>query len=125
VCVSCGGGAALAPRWAQLHPLGDGVRAVGVRRRIYQPMVGFHPGLPAGDPLVVEWAWAGRAQRIELWSWRPGGGAYTGLPRDDADAIARRQDRITVTTRDGDATAGSHWRELRPFTIDLRADPHA
>jgi uncharacterized protein (DUF2126 family) len=125
VCVSCGGGAALAPRWAQLHPLGDGVRAVGVRRRIYQPMVGFHPGLPAGDPLVVEWAWAGRAQRIELWSWRPGGGAYTGLPRDDAEAIARRQERIIVTTRDGDVTAASRWRELRPFTIDLRADPHA
>ena len=23
--------------------------------------------------------------------------------------------------RDGDVTASSHWRELRPFTIDLRA----
>ncbi|HMG21579.1 MAG TPA: transglutaminase family protein [Kofleriaceae bacterium] len=121
VSVSCGGAAALAPRWAQLHALGDGVRAVGVRRRIYQPMVGFHPGLPAGDPLVVEWAWAGRAQRIELWSWRPGGGAYTGLPLDDADAIERRQERIEVTTRDGDVVAASRWREHRPFTIDLRS----
>lgn len=121
VCVSCAGPAALAPRWAQLHALGDGVRAVGVRRRTYQPMVGFHPGLPAGDPLVVEWAWGGRAQRIELWSWKPGGGAYAGLPRDDAEAIERRQERISVTTRDGEVTAASHWPEPRPFTIDLRA----
>jgi uncharacterized protein (DUF2126 family) len=121
VCISCGGAAALPPRWAELHRLGDGIRAVGVRRRIYQPMVGFHPGLPTGDPLIIEWAWAGRAQRIELWSWRPGGGAYTGLPRDEAEAIARRQERITVTTRDGEVAASPRWRERRPFTIDLRA----
>jgi len=122
VAVSCGAdGAALAPRWAALHALGDGVRAIGVRRRIYPPMVGFHPGMPATDPLVVEWAWTGRVQRIELWSWRPGGGAYTGLPRDAAEAVARRQERIAVTTRDGELTCASHWRELRPFTIDLRA----
>jgi len=120
ISVACGGGAAVAPRWAQLHALGDGVRAVGVRRRIYQPMVGFHPGMPSADPLIVEWAWAGRAQRIELWSWRPGGGAYTGLPDDEAEAIARRQERIAVVTRDGEVTASAHWREHRPFTIDLR-----
>jgi len=120
VCVSCGGGGALDPRWAQLHALGDGVRAVGVRRRIYQPMVGFHPGLPSADPLIIDWAWAGRAQRIELWSWRPGGGAYTGLPADEAEAIERRQERIAVTTRDGDIAAPAHWPEQRPFTIDLR-----
>src|SRR6185436_939596 len=88
VAVSCGGAAPLAPRWAHLHPLGDGVRAVGVRRRIYQPLVGFHPGLPSHDPLTVEWAWAGRSQRIDLFAWRPGGGPYTGLPADDADAVA-------------------------------------
>lgn len=122
VAVSCGGAAPLAPRWAQLHALGHGVRAGGVRRRIYQPMVGFHPGLPASDPLVVEWAWAGRAQRVELWSWRPGGGAYPGLPRDEAEAIERRQERIQILTRDGDVTAGSRWRQARPFTIDLRSE---
>src|SRR5262249_54893032 len=117
VAVSCGTGE---PRWVQLHALGDGVRAIGVRRRIYEPMVGFHPGLPASDPLIVEWGWAGRAQRIELWSWRPGGGAYTGLPPDEAEAIARRQERITIATSDGDVAASRHWREHRPFTVDLR-----
>ena len=118
--MSCGGAAPLAPRWAHLHPLGDGVRAVGVRRRIYQPLVGFHPGLPSHDPLTVEWAWAGRSQRIDLFAWRPGGGPYTGLPADDADAVARRQERVVIVTRDGDITASGHWTEARPFTIDLR-----
>lgn len=107
-------------RWAALHALGDGVRAIGIRRRVYQPMIGFHPGLPANDPLIVEWAWGGRAQRIELWAWRPYGGPYPGLPVDDADALARRQERITVVTRDGDTTAAGHWIARSPFTIDLR-----
>jgi uncharacterized protein (DUF2126 family) len=120
VAVATGGSAPRPPRWAHLHALGDAVRAVGVRRRIYQPMVGFHPHLPATDPLVVEWAWAGRSQRIELWAWRPGGGAYAGLPADEAEAVSRRQERISVTTRDGGVTAGAHWHEQRPFTIDLR-----
>lgn len=114
---------AVAGRWAHLHAIGDGVRAVGVRRRIYQPSPGLHPGMPATDPLVVEWAWGGRAQRIELWAWRPNGGPYDGLPRDDADALARRRGRIQVTTFDGEVAASGHWSEARPFTIDLRATP--
>jgi uncharacterized protein (DUF2126 family) len=117
VAVSAGDAPA---RWAHLRALGDAVRAVGIRRRVYQPMVGFHPGLPATDPLIIEWAWAGRAQRLALWAWRPGGGAYTGLPLDDLDAITRRQERISLEVRDGDVTASGHWPERRPFTIDLR-----
>jgi len=121
VRVSAGGAAALAPRWARLRDLGDGVRAIGVRRRVYEPALGFHPGLPANDPLIIEWAWAGRVQRLELHAWRPGGGAYSGLPLDEADAIARRQARIVVSTGDGELAAASYWTERRPFTIDLRA----
>jgi uncharacterized protein (DUF2126 family) len=117
VAVATGGGAA---RWAQLRPLGDGVRALGVRRRIYAPLHGFHPGLPPSDPLTVEWAWAGRIQRIDLWAWRPGGGPYTGLPLDDCEAVARRQERIAVVTRDGELTAAGHWPTPRTFTLDLR-----
>ncbi|MEO7732280.1 MAG: transglutaminase family protein, partial [Kofleriaceae bacterium] len=83
VVISSGGPAPLAPRWARLRELGDGVRAVGVRRRIYEPKLGFHPDLPANDPLIIEWAWAGRTQRIELHAWKPGGGAYAGLPLDE------------------------------------------
>ena len=91
-----------------------------MRRRVYQPSPGLHPGLPVTDPFTMEWAWQGRAQTIELWAWRPNGGPYTGLPRDEHDALDRRNERVKVTTREGDVTASSYWTESRPFTIDLR-----
>ncbi|HWO25859.1 MAG TPA: transglutaminase family protein [Kofleriaceae bacterium] len=116
---------AVAGRWARLRALGEGVRAIGIRRRVYQPAPGLHPGLPATEPLVIEWAWAGRAQRVELWSWRPGGGPYAGLPRDDGEALARRQERISVTELPGEPRAHGHWQEARPFTIDLRLEAAA
>jgi uncharacterized protein (DUF2126 family) len=109
-------------KWAHLRVVGDGVRAIGVRRRVYQPSPGLHPGLPVNDPLTIEWAWAGRAQKIELWAWRPGGGPYPGLPRDDRDALDRRNERIRISTREGEVSASSFWGETRPFTIDLRRD---
>jgi uncharacterized protein (DUF2126 family) len=109
-------------KWVHLRALGDGVRAIGVRRRVYQPSPGLHPGLPVTDPLVIEWSWAGRAQHVELWAWRPTGGPYTGLPRDDNDALERRQERIKIEMRDGEVNASSFWREARPFTIDLRRE---
>lgn len=112
---------AVGGRWAQLRELGGGVRAIGVRRRAFEPAAGFLPGLPATDPLVIEWGWAGRLQRLELWAWRPEGGPYASLPTDDADALARRQERIRVTTTTGEVQAAGHWPEIRPFTIDLRA----
>ncbi|HEY1555652.1 MAG TPA: transglutaminase family protein [Kofleriaceae bacterium] len=111
---------AIAGRWAPLRSLGDTTRALGVRRRRFAPSPGLHPGLPPLDPLVIEWAWAGRAQRIELHAWRPSGGAYDALPADDADALARRTERIRIATRDGDVEAAGFWRETRPFTVDLR-----
>jgi len=111
---------AVAGKWAQLRGLGDGVRAIGVRRRIYAPTPGFHPGLPVTDPLVVEWSWQGRTQRVELWAWQPNGGPYQGLPADDADALERRNGRIKVTTHERELVADGFWREDRPFTIDLR-----
>lgn len=117
VAVAAGDGAS---RWAPLHRIGDGVRAIGVRRRVYAPRVGFHPGLPATDPLIVEWAWGGKAQRVVLHAWRPGGGPYEGLPADEDEAIARRQERIAVTAID-EVRASGQWPERRPFTIDLRA----
>lgn len=113
---------AIAGKWAHLRSIGDGVRAVGVRRRIYQPSPGLHPGLPVVDPLVIEWSWQGRAQTIELSAWRPGGGPYAGLPKDDRDALDRRNERIRISTREGDVSAPSFWRESRPFTIDVRRD---
>ncbi|MBL9017048.1 MAG: transglutaminase family protein [Myxococcales bacterium] len=112
---------AIGGKWAHLRSLGDGTRAVGIRRRIYTPSPGLHPGLPAQDPLVVEWSHAGKAQTIELWAWRPEGGPYAGLPVDESDALARRQERIRVTTHADELVVAGHWGESRPFTIDLRA----
>jgi uncharacterized protein (DUF2126 family) len=107
-------------KWVQLRSLGNGVHAIGVRRRIYVPTPGFHPGLPATDPLVVDWQHQGRSQRIELWAWRPAGGPYASLPADAAEALERRSERIKVTTHDRDVAGHGYWRESRPFTIDLR-----
>jgi len=47
--------------------------------------------------------------------------AVAGLPVDEVDALARRQERITVSTTTGDVAATGHWTEMRPFTVDLRA----
>ena len=112
---------AIGGKWAHLRTLGDGTRAVGVRRRIYTPSPGLHPGLPAQDPLVVQWSHGGKAQTIELWAWRPEGGPYAGLPADESDALERRQERIRINTHADDLVVAGHWAESRPFTIDLRA----
>ncbi|MGE0547766.1 MAG: transglutaminase family protein [Kofleriaceae bacterium] len=111
---------AIASRWAHLRSLGGGVRAVGVRRRVFQPSLGLHPGMPATDPLVIEWSWSGRSQRIELWGWRAAGGPYDGLPRDATDALERRNERIVITMHDGDVAAREHWVQHQPFTVDIR-----
>ncbi|HEU4615323.1 MAG TPA: hypothetical protein VFS15_24685 [Kofleriaceae bacterium] len=61
-----------------------------------------------------------RALPRGLWASWPEGHAYAALPRDEHDALARRQERIEVTTHEGDVSASGFWRESRPFTIDLR-----
>ncbi len=112
----------VAGEWVHLRSLGHGARAVGIRRRVFEPAPGLHVGLPVHDPLVIEWAWAGRAQTIELWAWRPAGGPYEGLPRDATEALVRRQERLELTTRAGDVSANGYRVEVRPFTVDLRRD---
>lgn len=110
----------VAGRWVQLRDVGEGVRALGVRRRVYEPQPGFHPGLPILDPLVIEWSHAGRVQTIEIHAWRPGGGAYDGLPLTADEALLRRNERIRILTRAGEAAAPATWSATSPFTLDLR-----
>jgi uncharacterized protein (DUF2126 family) len=111
----------IAGKWCTLRRLGEDTRVIGVRRRVFQPSPGFHPGLPALDPLVIEWSWGGRAQRIELWAWRAEGGPYPGLPHDATEALARRSERIRITTHDGsDLEVNGTWADPRSFTIDTR-----
>ncbi|HEV7556439.1 MAG TPA: transglutaminase family protein, partial [Kofleriaceae bacterium] len=109
---------AVAGRWVTLRPVGDGIRAIGVRRRVYRPDAGLH--LVVTDPLVIEWSWQNRAQRIELWASRPDGSVYAGLPADDHEALDRRAERISIATHLGAIVAFGHWPEIRPYTIDLR-----
>ncbi|MGH7805034.1 MAG: transglutaminase family protein, partial [Candidatus Binatia bacterium] len=77
-------------RAVALHPLArepDAHVHVGaVRFRSFVPSPGFHPGLSAVDPLVVEWSRGRLGRRIELHSWIPGGGVYEALPADGAEA---------------------------------------
>ena len=110
--------AELRAKWAQLRALGD-ARVLGVRRRVYMPAPGFHPGLPPLDPLVIEWENAGRVQRIELRSWKPDGGPYDGLPTDASAALARRNERVAITIAERIDAIG-RWPQTRPYTIDLR-----
>jgi uncharacterized protein (DUF2126 family) len=86
----------VAGRWAQLHDLGDGTRAIGIRRRVAE--AGLHAGMPVVDPLVIEWECDGRAQKILL----------------RADGTFETEARATGVT------ATSYWPEIFPFTIDLR-----
>ncbi len=115
----------VAGKWAHLRSIGDGSRAIGIRRRIYAPSPGLHPGLPTQDPLVIEWSHRGSSQTIQLWAWRPDGGPYAGLPGDEVEALARRQERIAVTPHTNELIVAGHWAEQRPFTIDLRGQEPA
>ena len=111
----------VAGRRVRLHRLGaGGTRAVGVRRRVYAPAPGLHPGLPPLDPLVIEWSAGGRRQRVELWGWRPSGGPYDGLPTDADVAATRRAERIAITTEAGGLPETPWWPQPQPYTVDLR-----
>jgi uncharacterized protein (DUF2126 family) len=90
----------------------------GLRYRAFLPRPGLHPGLPAQDPLVLTWALEGRQVGVELHGWIPGGGTYSGLPDDQAEAQRRCRERVRVSAP-GPLTLG------RPLagggvTLDLR-----
>lgn len=86
----------VAGRWAQLRDLGDGMRVVGVRRRVAE--AGLHAGMPTVDPLVIDWEWGADAQRVHLWAAR----------------------RLETEPRPAGLNAARYWPETFPFTIDLR-----
>jgi uncharacterized protein (DUF2126 family) len=86
----------VAGRWAQLRDLGDGTRAIGIRRRVAE--AGLHAGMPVIDPLVIEWECDGRAQKVLL----------------------RADGTLLTEARATGITATCYWPEIFPFTIDLR-----
>jgi uncharacterized protein (DUF2126 family) len=109
-------------RRAHLHDLG-GAKVVGVRRRPWQPAPGLHPGLPATDPIAIAWGARGAHQTVELHGWRPGGGAYDGLPLDATAAAERRAERVRVTSHDGALARPRAAHASHGYTIDLRRAP--
>lgn len=95
----------------------------GLRRRVYLPSPGLHPTLGARDPLEITLRAGDTQVTLRHHAWRPGGGAYDGLPADAADAARRRAERLEVTHEPAPAD------ELRPlarladrdaWTTDLR-----
>jgi uncharacterized protein (DUF2126 family) len=97
-----------------------GARVVAIKRRAWVPAPGLHPGLPATDPIVIEWGAGGAHQRVELYGWRPGGGAYDGLPADATAAAERRAERVRVITSDGPLPRPRAPHAAQGYTIDLR-----
>lgn len=93
---------------------------VAVRRRVYVPSPGLHPQVPATDPLVIHLRDHADEVALRLYGWRPGGGAYDGLPATAEDAAARRAERVVL------GTAKSQQRPPHPclhpdtWTVDLR-----
>ncbi len=114
---------------------GPGRHVAGIRYRAFVPNPGFHPGLPASDPLLLRWETGATALAIELHGWIPGGGVYGGLPGDAEEAARRRSERVVVreeealsprepgpgSTFNGPVPPHAHWA----FTVDLRRLPPA
>lgn len=97
----------------------------GLRYRCFKPWIGLHPTLKAEGPiqLVLSHPHQSTALRVTLHEWRPQGGGYEGLPRDLADAAARRAERFVVEVVDIDPTAPllePPPDALTPYCFDLR-----
>ncbi len=81
-----------------LHAIDGGrCHVAALRFRAFAPRPGLHPGLPVTDPVVLTWEREGQRTGLELHGWRPGGGAYDGLPADATEARRRRRERVRVT----------------------------
>jgi len=103
-----------------LEAAGGPLHVGAVRYRAFAPSPGLHPGLGPHDPLVVEWERRGEAIRVELHGWKPGGGAYEGLPADGEEAARRRKERVVV--RPGRFRTPLRAPSAR-LTLDLRRLP--
>jgi uncharacterized protein (DUF2126 family) len=72
------------------------VRVFGIRYRRFMSPQALHPAVEPRLPLRIQ---LHNAATQELWEveyheWRPDGGAYPGLPQDEADAERRRDERV-------------------------------
>ena len=97
-------------------------RVAGIRYRTFVPRAGLHPGLGAQAPITVAFNHPRHGSHgLTLHEWRPGGGAYPGLPRDREEAAGRRAERCVVaplSTPPG--TAEPPARAFGGHVLDLR-----
>jgi len=93
---------------------------VALRRRVFVPSPGLHPSVPAFDPLVIQLRDRAEEIALRLYGWRPGSGAYDGLPADADEAAKRRAERVVLTT--GPVATRPPHPCLHPdtWTVDLR-----
>ncbi len=94
---------------------------LGLRRRQFVPDPGLVPTLPADEPLRLAIEAGGEAVTMAWYAWRPGGGAYDGLPGDDAEADARRRERLIVTPSAAATVATTTPAAPATWTLDVRA----
>jgi uncharacterized protein (DUF2126 family) len=99
-------------------------QVVGLRYRAFAPQIGLHPSVQAQAPLnlTLHDPMRERAFALQVHEWRPGGAAYDGLPRDEADAASRRLERIVLTPAEfsrAPAPAPPPGA-LSPWCLDLR-----
>jgi uncharacterized protein (DUF2126 family) len=104
---------------------GDASRSLGVRFRTFVPRVGLHPTVPALSriDLTLMHRTHPTAVRASLFTWRPDGSAYPGLPEDKADALRRRAERFVVeplAAAQLPAPKEPRPAALSPFCLDLR-----
>jgi uncharacterized protein (DUF2126 family) len=100
-------------------------RVLGVRFRTFVPRIGLHPSVPAVSRVELHLLHRsqGLAARASVFTWRPDGSAYPGLPRDDADAAWRRAERFVVehlTAGQAPVALDPPAAALTPFCLDLR-----
>ena len=118
-------GTVAAQGWAiPLQALDDRRSFAGVRYRAFAPQPGLHLGLEPHDPLLLTWARGNESVSIALHGWIPGGGPYSGLPEDAAEAARRRADRVVVQRGPRQSAAREvplHHRTQ--YCVDLRRLP--
>ncbi|MGA7981495.1 MAG: transglutaminase family protein, partial [Chromatiaceae bacterium] len=75
---------------------GGEVRVFGIRYRRFSSSHALHPGIEPRLPVRIQLynSTTRELVDVEYYEWRPDGGAYSGLPEDEAEARRRREARV-------------------------------
>lgn len=99
-------------------------QVAGLRYRAFVPQIGLHPTVPAQTPLAFTLLDTAnkRAFAFTLHEWKPDGGAYDSLPRDEAEAARRRRERVVPASSAFPLAAlpAPPPGALSPWCLDLR-----